>query len=423
VGQKSVATSATPTVAIESVMGSLQVKGWDRDEVLLRTESEALGALEGSGDRVRITCQGDCVVRLPHAAVIQASRVHGNARFKLLEGELSLDQVLGSLELRNVAAARVGSVHGNLLAKQVSGDLHVEQVLGSAIIRDVQGECRLGRVAGNLDLHDTEGEIEASAGGNARLGLCLLTGQTYAVRAAGSLQCQVPEDASLRVELSSVARRIQVSLPDGKTTLAEDRYRLSLGAGDASLRLESGGPLTFTCQPGDWADMNDFQEELDDAFTEFAEELGQQLSDQVDLQIETQMDVLNEQLAKLETLLGQSGMPAAEAEQTMRRAKEASERATQRAQERMLRAQVRLDRKLEAAQRKAELKMRAAERRAQPPDKPGVKFQWPAPPAPPGASEGVSEEERLLILKMLEQKKISIAEAEQLLAALEGKGS
>ena len=35
--------------------------------------------------------------------------------------------------------------------------------------------------------------------------------------------------------------------------------------------------------------------------------------------------------------------------------------------------------------------------------------------------EQVSEEERLTILRMLEQKKISLEEAEQLLSALEGK--
>ena len=57
-GQKSVVTSPTPVVSIENVMGSLQVKGWDRDVVLLRTESDPLGKLEGSGDQVRITCQG-----------------------------------------------------------------------------------------------------------------------------------------------------------------------------------------------------------------------------------------------------------------------------------------------------------------------------------------------------------------------------
>jgi hypothetical protein len=38
---------------------------------------------------------------------------------------------------------------------------------------------------------------------------------------------------------------------------------------------------------------------------------------------------------------------------------------------------------------------------------------------PPG--EPVSEDERLAILKMLQEKKISMADAEKLLAALEGK--
>jgi hypothetical protein len=38
------------------------------------------------------------------------------------------------------------------------------------------------------------------------------------------------------------------------------------------------------------------------------------------------------------------------------------------------------------------------------------------------AQEPITEEERLLILKMLEEKKISVQEAEKLLAALEGRG-
>ena len=44
------------------------------------------------------------------------------------------------------------------------------------------------------------------------------------------------------------------------------------------------------------------------------------------------------------------------------------------------------------------------------------------PPPPPPPSDPVTDEERMSILRMVEQKKISIAEAEKLLAALEGKG-
>ena len=45
----------------------------------------------------------------------------------------------------------------------------------------------------------------------------------------------------------------------------------------------------------------------------------------------------------------------------------------------------------------------------------------PKPPTPTG--EPVTEEERLVILRMLEQKKITMEQAEELLSALEDKES
>ncbi|MGE5222970.1 MAG: SHOCT-like domain-containing protein, partial [Omnitrophica WOR_2 bacterium] len=69
---------------------------------------------------------------------------------------------------------------------------------------------------------------------------------------------------------------------------------------------------------------------------------------------------------------------------------------------------------------KAEQKARFAERHSQGREKRTWGFEWPAS-RPEAAAEPVSEDERMLILKMLEEKKISAEEAEQLLSALEGK--
>jgi hypothetical protein len=89
---------------------------------------------------------------------------------------------------------------------------------------------------------------------------------------------------------------------------------------------------------------------------------------------------------------------------------------------------------VDAAMHRAEEKMRAAERRSQflvvgGRQKSGFGPIPPIPPAPPippvappmQRSEPVSDEERLTILKMLQQKKITIQDAEKLLAALDGK--
>lgn len=423
-GQKSVSVGLAPEVSITAVHGNLQLKGWDREEILLRSSSSDFDVLEKQNNSVQISCQGDCIIRLPHDAVIRADTVNGNARFILLEGELHIEKVFGSLEARNIRCARIGSINGNLVAKQVTEDLYVEQVQGSAIARDIQGTCSFKHVGGNLDLRDTEDDIEAKAGGNVRVRLCLLVGKNYSIRAGGNLSCIVPLDASLGVNLTSGARRIQIKQAENKTTLAEKNHHLALGDEQATMSLESGGSILFACQEADWGEMDDIQEELDEAFTEFSEQFGQQIADQVEQQIEAQMEILNEQLSRLEMMVGQAGLSEAEAEQVMQRARLASEKATERAQERMRRAQEKLDRKLQAAQRKAEYKIKAAERRNQPSKRPTWRFEMsssPAAPAAPAPPEAPTEEERLMILHMLEQKKITIQEAEELLAALEGK--
>jgi hypothetical protein len=108
------------------------------------------------------------------------------------------------------------------------------------------------------------------------------------------------------------------------------------------------------------------------------------------------------------------------------------EEATRRAMKASMRAQdqsERVQHRVDAAMRRAEEKMRSAERRSAhmgiSVGRWGVNFGGPRPPVPPAPprppSDPVTDEERLTILKMLQEKKISLQEAEKLLAALEGK--
>ena len=85
-----------------------------------------------------------------------------------------------------------------------------------------------------------------------------------------------------------------------------------------------------------------------------------------------------------------------------------------------------MERKIAAAQRKAERKARAsAAREARKARKrsgrTGHEVVITPPPARSQPTEPVSEEERMMILQMLQEQKISVDQAEQLLSSLEGK--
>jgi hypothetical protein len=418
-----ISTSLAPEVIVEEIAGNLQVKGLDEPAVIVEADSSTL-SLEEQDDVVRLSCKGNCEIRLPSDASVQVGSVHGNARFRLLEDSLKIETVQGSLYLRNVSETSVGAVHGELLARQVDGDLKVDSVHGNAIVRDVQGDCLLEDLRGNLDLHDVEGDVKVNLQGNARLRLGVISGSRYEIQAAGNLHCRLPEDASLRLNLNSDGEYISVKTPEGARLYQQGHSELTLGEGIAEMNLAAGGSIYISVRESDRGEDEEQQGGFGfEGFTRMPDDFGEQIARQVEAQIEAQMEAMNrqlgEQMANLNATIGKSGMSPEETERIMQRARERSERAAAQAQEKVRRAQEKIERKLEAERRREE--QRAGQ--------PGWNVHYgrrawqgnfpPTPPAPP--KEAVSDEERLMILRMLEQKKITLEEAEELLSSLEGK--
>lgn len=416
--QQILSTGPTPKIVIEAIGGDLQVKGWERPEVLMKANREEPSPLVMQGEEVHIRCGGDCILRVPEEATVTVQKVSGGARFKMLEESLQIELVSGSLALRDTTAVRIGRVNGELLAKQVDGDLQVDSVSGNMVVRDIQGNCTVGQVGGNLDLRDAEGSVDVQAGGNIRLRFTLLAGDAYRARAGGNLHCRLPDDADLQVKLS--ASTIVILSPDGNKARHEGTHAFTMGAGDIPVELHAGGTLLFDGSESSWDEGEDFQREMDSAFAGFASEFGQQISEEIAAQIDSQMHILDEQLQNLTGKLGKAGFSSIDAERVMEQARQARERAAARAEEKMHRAQEKLERKLSAAASRAEQRARAVERRNQEQRRRSWSFEWSS--ATPTASRpkaAASDEERLMILRMLEQKKISLEEAEKLLAALE----
>lgn len=421
--QQTIPTSSAPELLIDEVHGDLQIKGWDKAEVSIKANPDDL-TLEEQDDAVQLSCRGSCAIRLPQDATIKAERVHGNTRIKYVEDQINIEEVNGSLALRSVGETQLGSVQGELTARNVDGNLQADRIHGNLSLRDIRGDCLIDEVNGNLDLRDIEGSIKIAANGNARIRLSVLSGETYEISAGGNVNCRIPDTASLKLKLSSGARIIKVRLPEGTKNFQQEECELTLGNGDAIMEISTRGMLFISAEEVDWNAAEEADMDTDMPLGGFSDNFSEQIARQIEAQLEAQMESLNrqlnEQMSNLSAGISKAGLSEEQADEILRRARESNERATARAQEKIRRAQEKLERKLEAARRRSELKAQAAERRSQSRGKSSWNFEWTAPASQP-ARESVSDEERLMILRMLEQKKISLEEAEELLAALEGK--
>ena len=447
--KKFINTSDSPTVTVD-VQGDLRLKGYDELQVLAKGSSEEELTLEERDGQIFVTATSDCSLRVPRSANVFIKVVHGEAVIKGLDGVLSGDIVHGNLTLRDVGETSINMVYGEVSAKNIAGSLCFDRVEGNLQVKDVQEVFTItDHVVGNLRLDDVDMGATAKVDGNITLRLDPGPGEKFEFTAGGNICCRLREDASVEISVPQAAQ-VMVNLPGARSTAPiKTPYSLSLGDAEASLTLSAGGNVVLDRHAPDWGEFGDFDVEIGAEMEGMTEAIGQQIEAQLEAQMAAVESQLEAQMASLEMRIGSFGLSEEQRRRVGERARAASERAQERAQERMRQAQGRLERKLADAQRKIEQKTRSAERlaeraaerasergarRGRPPlqfNIPGMQhaghaghpMNMPGRPGMPSApaADPVSEQERLMILRMLEQNQISLDQAEKLLAALEGK--
>jgi len=156
------------------------------------------------------------------------------------------------------------------------------------------------------------------------------------------------------------------------------------------------------------------------------EELSHMISQQIEAQIQAQMEKMtnqfNQEFDRISKRISGDDLSPKEPEQIMEKTRRTSGLETNLLQDKMHRAQEKLERRLEAAKRRHERRAKEFDRRTRH-GKHSWSFELPVSTTfrPSPEREDASEEERFLILKMLEQKKITVDEAETLLGSLGGK--
>jgi hypothetical protein len=276
----------------------------------------------------------------------------------------------------------LGRISSDVSVHRVSGALKIETGHGSLTAHDLGAGMEAGCIAGDLSLKTVP-----------------RPGQTYRATVEGAIRARFPPETSARFDLTSN------SLVSAQLPLLEKQEPQHIvgqaGDGQASVILRANSDL--------WVQIQDYTNDEYDAW---------QAMDSISQRIE----------AEIAQHLGKMSVDAAtqrEIDQALRRAEQELaeaqrqlERETQRAQERAQQAQEKAARAARRAQERIARKSRSW----------GVTIDTGSglfgPPPPrrqsPPKSSGASASEQLAILKMLQEKKISVQEAEELIQALEG---
>jgi hypothetical protein len=364
---KTISAGRTPKIVIENIAGDLSLVGWEGDDILLKGDDDEM-QFSQNGEMVSISCEDDLSLRVPKAASIFIKKIAGDASIRSVMGGIELKEIDGDLSIRDVDSVAIDTIHSDFSLRGAKGHLSVKSTHGDVSIREVDGNVSLESVADDLALRDVRGNVSANIVGDVVLYLNPLAGNAYSVTAGDDILLVMPPKANATLTLN--ADEIDIEWKGVKNDDATNRV-ITLGDGSAIVMLTAGGDIRVTNQ----ADAGDTAED----FGNFAgigmdwSGFGERISRQV--------------------------------EQATRRAAKQADEAARRAEETHRRFE-------EGVERRVKAKMNV-----------GVgRWNWdlsskgvPMPPRPQA-----TDEERMAILKMLQEKKITAEDAEKLLSALEG---
>jgi hypothetical protein len=361
-------TTATPQLKI-SCYADLQVSGAPDNVVAIDIDDDSPSSrIERQDDVILVTAKGDCDITCPIGAGLTIEHASGDLRVMQIRGALAVNTINGDAVLHDVGPVAVKAVQGDLSLRD-AGDVQIEVVRGDAKLKRIAGNVVINKVAGDLVANDLGGGLAVSdVGGDASLQTSLAAGQSYAVKAGG--------DVILRVEggggqfALNCKGDLRLRLPMANWTGNNRSATGTYGDGSAHVTLQANGDLlVLPASSGAPFDPD-------------------ALSEQVEAMIESAMSQFETQMSQVQRDL----------EQRFGKFDKHAEKAAER------------------AARSAERAKRRAERAA---------GSWgftmgrmPTAPVPP--AEPVTDQERLMILKMVEEGKITADQAAQLLSALEG---
>jgi hypothetical protein len=261
--EKRFAVIGTPELSLSTFDGSIEIRSWDRPEVLVEVEKRAADKARAEAIKVGAEQSGATITieikepdghqpafgfRVsPSARIVASVPRRCNIVARSGDGSIAIERVEGRIDLRTGD----GSVRGT----DVGGTLHVHT-------RD--GLLRFDDVAGSLDLESGDGGVRVSGTMQA---LTLKTGDgSVEVRAEegsamtsdweirtgdGGLRLELPVNFNANLDASTGDGRVRVRGFGDPTTVGQDddspiELKRPLGSGGKRLRLRSdSGTITI----------------------------------------------------------------------------------------------------------------------------------------------------------------------------------
>jgi hypothetical protein len=344
----------------------IMIEGTDQPQLVATVEDGDSFRMKDEGGAIYIRAASDARLSVPRNARVTIEFAGGEVGLLNLNGNVTVQKVGDDLTFQNLNSISVDSVGGDCFFKEVTGSIEIHRVGG-----DLDGynanQVKALAVGGDIELSDISGAVDLKSGGDIHLQLTSAELSESHLQAAGDINLEVAANTKAILNMSSNGESISVKACGQQLDVEERNYTLPLGEGGAAIELNAQGDIKVGEGKESTNEFSFVFNDLGDTWRDFGREIE---------------DKIRQSMKGMNHTLKEAGWQMSDA--------------VQRATEKMHGFDVGKEGKVF-----------------------GFSFDKPGQPEVKKEKKRVSDEERMMVLKMLQEKKISVEEAEKLLQALE----
>lgn len=211
-------------VEIENVSGSIEVVGWDKDEVRVS------GTVADDVEKVAIATSGK-VIEI--SVILPRNSHHGSANLRI--------------EVPRSSGVSVETVSADITLSELSGEIEAESVSGGIRVGGSITEIEAESVSGDIEVRSTatldRGEFETVSGDLELSGALSASGRFSFESVSGDVVLDLPSGAGADLEVESFSGSIRGDVPSNERRSGSpgrgSAVEFSVGAGGGRVRVQT----------------------------------------------------------------------------------------------------------------------------------------------------------------------------------------
>lgn len=360
---------------------SVLVRGWENNQVEVRYPGNRECDFNLDNGILDIVAKSYLIVSVPKNIQFVIERIYGNLETVGDLGKILIENVSGNCSIQSAESLTIENVSGNCKLGYITTNANIRNVGGNLSFIVENGMMEIHGVGGNLSGKADSICLSTSVGGNLKIMTNRFDGIENQLRAGGSIKLNVI-DLDNTVVNARAGGIASINYQDASEKFTNGKFEKKFGSAEKAIQLKAGGNIKISDEEADF-------------------EINQNFGSADD-------DYVNEIEHKFETrALQSSGFDFSDLFDIDGEIGEKIREKTQMADEKIQKAMEKMERKFSF---KEEFGMPRPPR----PPRPPVEPQPRGPKSSP-----ISSEEKMMILHMLQDKKITAEEADRLLRALE----